>query len=128
MNKKINVEKAIQNLGLEAHKRVLKDEVLKFRLESETLDRLLKLAYKLNTPVGTLVRSWIIERLDEEENGQRETPEIAAISIIALSLAEQGILPDDEMARINKILSGKKRKTLFTRSSNKSRSRKSAAR
>jgi hypothetical protein len=128
MNKKINVEKALQNLGLEAHKRVLKDEVLKFRLESDTLDRLLKLAYKLNTPVGTLVRSWIIERLDDEEKDQRETPEIAAIGIIASSLAEQGILPDDEMARIHKILSGKRRKTILAGSSNTSRSRKRVAR
>ena len=106
MNKKINKERAILNLRQEAHKRVVKDEVMKFRLEAETLERLLALASKLNRPAGTLVREWVVEKLDEADSGKKWTPEITAISIIASSLAEQGLLHDDQIGRINQLLSG----------------------
>ena len=61
MNKNFDRERAIKKLGEEAHRRVLKNEVMKFRFEAHNLDRLLKLANKLNRPAGTLVREWVIE-------------------------------------------------------------------
>lgn len=106
MSKKINKERAILNLRQEAHKRVVKDEVMKFRLEAETLERLLILAKKSNKPVGTLVREWVVEKLDESESRRKETPEITAISIIASSLAEHGLLHNDQIGRINQLLTG----------------------
>lgn len=92
------------NLRKEAHNRVLKDEVMKFRLESETLERLLTLAAKSNKPVGTLVREWVIEKLDSLEGIQQETPEIKAIGIIANTLAKRGLLPSEQVVRINRLL------------------------
>lgn len=106
MSKKINKERAILNLRQEAHKRVVKDEVMKFRLEAETLERLLILAKKSNKPAGTLVREWVVEKLDESESRRKETPEITAISIIASSLAEHGLLHNDQIGRINQLLTG----------------------
>lgn len=103
MNKKINREVAIAKLRKEAQERIVKNEVMKFRLESETLERLLLLAKKLNKPAGTLVREWVIEKLSDEA-GQQETPEVMAISIIANSLAEQGLLHNDQICRIRAIL------------------------
>jgi hypothetical protein len=55
MSKKIDKRRAVANLRSEAQKRVVKDEVLRFRLEGKTLERLLKLAKKRDKPVGTLV-------------------------------------------------------------------------
>ena len=57
MSKKIDRGLAIRNLREEAHRRVLKNEVMKFRFESDNLERLLKLAKKLNKPAGTLFSS-----------------------------------------------------------------------
>ena len=97
--KKFNRDRAILNLGIEAHRRVLKAEVMKFRLEAETLDRLLKFAAKCNKPAGTLVREWVIEKLDQEERGNSHSPVVMAISIITSSLAERGLLPDADFLR-----------------------------
>lgn len=103
MNKKIDKEKAVANLRQEAHKRVTKDEVMKFRLESETLEQLLLLAQKQKKPAGALVREWVLEKLAQEENGH-QTPEIKAISIITTSLAEQGLLDDNQLSSIRRLL------------------------
>jgi hypothetical protein len=104
MSKKIDREHAIQSLGMEAHRRVIKAEVMKFRLEAETLDRLLKLAAKLKKPAGTLVREWVIEKLEQSEREPKDSPETTAISIIASSLAERGLLRTGDVRRINRLL------------------------
>ena len=104
MNKKIDRELAIKNLREEAHRRVLKNEVMKFRFESANLDRLLKLAKKLNKPAGTLVREWVIEKLDQVDKKRTESPEVKAISIITASLAECGILQNNQIGHIHKLL------------------------
>ena len=104
MNKKIDREKAIANLREEAHCQVLKNEVMRFRLEAENLDRLLKFAKKINKPVGTLVREWVIEKLDHAERKPKQSPQIKALSIITTSLAQQGLLKADQVGRINKLL------------------------
>ncbi len=103
-NKKIDRKLAVENLRKEAHRRVLKNEVMKFRLESDSLERLLKLAKRLNKPVGALVREWVNEKLDQAESGNVESPAMTAISIIATSLAEHGLLHNDEIGRINRLV------------------------
>lgn len=104
MNKKIDLELAVKNLRKEAHNRVLKNEVMKFRLEENNLDRLLKLAKKLNKPAGALVREWVIEKLDQIEKGRKESPEIKAISIITDSLSKKGLLENSQVNRILRLL------------------------
>ncbi|HEY9870606.1 MAG TPA: hypothetical protein V6D08_15680 [Candidatus Obscuribacterales bacterium] len=105
MSKRIIREDAILNLRQEAQRRVIKDEVMKFRLEAATLERLLRLAQQLNKPAGTLVREWVVEKLDQIETGRTEPPEVTAISIIADSLAERGLLRDEQIDRIRQLLS-----------------------
>ncbi len=104
MNKKIDRERAISNLRKEAQERVIKDEVMKFRLEAETLKHLLVLAKKLKKPAGTLVREWVVEELNQAERGSKQSPEVIAISMIATSLAEHGLLHDDQVGRIHQLL------------------------
>jgi hypothetical protein len=104
MNKKITKQQAISSLRKEAQERVIKGEVMKFRLEEKTLERLLALAKKLNKPAGTLVREWVIEKIDLLEQGHKEAPEITAISIIADGLAERGLLRDQELQTIKRLL------------------------
>ena len=104
MSRKVDKSRAISNLRQEAQRRVIKDEVMKFRLESETLERLLTLSQRLNKPAGTLVRDWVIEKLNRIESEPKETPGIAAISIIADSLAKRGLLQDDQVSRIHQLL------------------------
>jgi hypothetical protein len=104
MSKRIDRKQAVLNLRKEAEERVLKDEVMKFRLEAETLERLLLMAKKLNKPAGTLVREWVIEKLDSGENQREELPAIMAISMIANSLAKRGLLPKSQIGRIRQLL------------------------
>ena len=101
---KIDKERAIANLGAEAHRRVIKSEVMRFRLEEEAFDRLLKYAAKIKKPAGTLVREWVLERLDQAENKSKKSPQIKAISIITDSLAQKGLLKAEQVGRINKLL------------------------
>ncbi len=100
---KIDRQKAIRGLREEAEARVVKDEVMRFRLDSDTLKRLLHLAKKLNKPAGSLVREWVIERLEQAELGAEQTPEFLAINIIASSLAAQGILRDEQICEIQQL-------------------------
>lgn len=106
--KKIDRQKAILNLRKEAESRVIKDEVMRFRLESETLQRLLELSKKLGKPAGTIVREWVTERLNQVKSGHHESPEGIAITIIASSLAEKGILRDEQVSRIQNLLANGK--------------------
>ena len=104
MSKNIDKEKAIANLRPEAQNRLIKNEIMRFRLESETFERLLKYARKINKPVGTLVREWVVEKLNQLESKPKQSPQIKAINIITTSLAEQGLLETKEVGRINKLL------------------------
>ena len=110
VEKKFDLDRAMLNLGLEAHRRVVKTEVMKFRLEAKNLERLLTVAYQCNKPVGTLVREWVIEKLDEAEHSINPSAEKTAIGIIADSLAERGLLPDAEFAQIQQLLKPSKAK------------------
>lgn len=52
----------------EALKSVAKTEQLNIRIDQDSIARLYSLAGKQGSPVGTMVREWILERLDAEEN------------------------------------------------------------
>ncbi len=49
-----------------AHKRVVKDGTIQFRLNAENINRLLTLADSKRIGAGVLARMWVIERLDKE--------------------------------------------------------------
>ncbi len=50
------------------HAEITKREVMQFRLEPENIDKLYQIALKQRIAVGTLVREWIIERINAELN------------------------------------------------------------
>jgi hypothetical protein len=111
--KKIDKQRAILNLRKEAQERLLKSETMKFRLDAETLKRLLVLAKKLNKPAGTLVREWVIEKVSQVENGYKESPETAAINIIVSSLSKRGLLQQNQISHIQELLAEEKSKNVI---------------
>lgn len=58
--------KRIKKIRREATKRVNKDALVQFRIEPHVMDRLYEEANKLGLPVGTMVRMWVLERLNEK--------------------------------------------------------------
>ena len=58
--------KRIRKIRREATKRVNKDALVQFRIEPHIMDRLYEEANKLGLPVGTMVRMWVLERLNEK--------------------------------------------------------------
>lgn len=58
--------KKIEKIRKEATSRVNKQPLVQFRLEPEIMDRLYEEANKLGLPVGTMVRMWVMERLNEK--------------------------------------------------------------
>ncbi|MCC6981423.1 MAG: hypothetical protein IT343_24085 [Candidatus Melainabacteria bacterium] len=58
--------KKIEKIRNEATSRVNKQPLVQFRIEPEIMDRLYEEANKLGLPVGTMVRMWVMERLNEK--------------------------------------------------------------
>lgn len=48
---------------------VAKTEIMQFRLDTDTIQKLYEHADKAKMPVGTMVRQWVMDRLTIEENG-----------------------------------------------------------
>lgn len=48
------------------HAEIIKREVMQFRLEPENIEKLYRIAAQKRKPVGTLVREWIVERINLE--------------------------------------------------------------
>jgi antitoxin component of RelBE/YafQ-DinJ toxin-antitoxin module len=59
-------KKRIKKIRKEATARVNKDALVQFRIEPEIMDRLYEEANKLGLPVGTMVRMWVMERLNQK--------------------------------------------------------------
>lgn len=59
-------KKRIEKIRKEATIRVNKEALVQFRIEPEIMDRLYEEANKLGLPVGTMVRMWVMERLNEK--------------------------------------------------------------
>lgn len=58
--------KRIEKIRKEATTRVNKEALVQFRIEPEIMERLYEEANKLGLPVGTMVRMWVMERLNEK--------------------------------------------------------------
>lgn len=56
----------IEKIRADATTRVNEDPVFQFRVEPEIMDRLYEEANKLGLPVGTMVRMWVMERLNKK--------------------------------------------------------------
>jgi len=55
-----------QKTRIAAHKRVIKDGTVQFRLDAVNMERLLGLADEKRTGAGILARMWVLERLNKE--------------------------------------------------------------
>lgn len=75
---KEEVERRGRRLQQEALKSVAKTEQLNLRMDEANIYRLYALAKDKRKPVGTMVREWIIERLDMEERPQNYNAKFAA--------------------------------------------------
>lgn len=71
----------------EALKSVAKTEQLNLRINAEGIERLYEMSGKLGKPVGTMVREWIMERLEQEEAGAEEPPAVA-LAVIQQKLSQ----------------------------------------
>ncbi len=68
------------------HAEIVRREVLQFRLEPENIDRLYRIAAKKRKPVGTLIREWMIEKINLEAQEtniyQAVTPDYLLLNVI----------------------------------------------
>lgn len=68
-------QRRIEKIQSEAALAVRKSEQLNFRLEPELIGKLGDLAIKKRIPLGTMVRNWVVERLEQETTQQAKTIE-----------------------------------------------------
>jgi len=72
---KEEIEKRGRRMQQEALKSVAKTEQLNIRMDESNIVRLYDLARIKRKPVGTMVREWIVERLDCEEQAPSSADE-----------------------------------------------------
>jgi hypothetical protein len=94
----------------EALRSIAKTEQLNLRIDAEGIERLYEMSGKIGKPVGTMVREWIMERLEQEEAGAEETPAVAlAVIQQKVSQLQQTLFALKRPARKTASASGKKR-------------------
>jgi hypothetical protein len=75
---KEEVEKRGRRMQQDAVRSVAKTEQLNLRMDEANIYRLYTLAKNKRKPVGTMVREWIVERLDLEESPHNQNAKFAA--------------------------------------------------
>ena len=58
--------KRVEKIRKEATERVNKDALVQFRIEPQIMEKLYAEANRLGLPVGTMVRMWVLERLNQK--------------------------------------------------------------
>jgi hypothetical protein len=58
----------VEKTRIAAHQRVVKDAMIQFRLDQESMERLLKVADEERTGVGVVCRNWVLDRLQNKES------------------------------------------------------------
>lgn len=93
----------------EALRSIAKTEQLNLRINAEGIERLYEMSGKIGKPVGTMVREWIMERLEQEEAGALEPPAVAlAVIQRKVSQLQQTLFPLKRPARKSASASSKK--------------------
>ena len=75
-------EKRRRSLGRAATEKIAKSEQLNFRLEEQSIKALQALSKQKNIPLGTMIRSWVLERLAEE---RLQKPQLEGQALYILS-------------------------------------------
>lgn len=60
------LKKRIEKTKSEARTRVIKRGIMHFRCDEEMMEQLLQVAHYKKLPVGSMVRSWVAEKLRQE--------------------------------------------------------------
>jgi hypothetical protein len=93
----------------EALRSIAKTEQLNLRIDAEGIERLYEMSGKIGKPVGTMVREWIMERLEQEEAGAEEPPAVAlAVIQRKVSQLQQTLFPLKRPAHKSASASSKK--------------------
>ncbi len=66
-----NLKKRIQKTQEEARARLAKRGVMRFRCTENDILRLNEFAAQNGVPVGAMMRKWVLERLEQEEDGMK---------------------------------------------------------
>lgn len=62
------------DMAARARAEVAKTEIVQFRLDADNITRLYEFATELKKPVGTMVREWVLERMDAERGAVTNSP------------------------------------------------------
>ncbi len=86
---KKETQERLEKGRLEALDAVAQRGVMQFRLDAESIKELYALADSKRKPVGTLVREWVLEKLESERKGGRLSPEqiMASLDAVAKDVA-----------------------------------------
>jgi hypothetical protein len=66
---KAELAKRKKSMTARAREEVAKTEVVQFRVDTDSIEKLYNQATKAKMPLGTMVRQWVLERLTVEEKG-----------------------------------------------------------
>ena len=70
---KTKIGKLVEQTRTAAHKRVVKDGTIQFRLDANSIERLLYLADERKMGAGVLARMWVMEQLNKETENNIDT-------------------------------------------------------
>ena len=72
-NKTARITKALNEMRSVAREEVAKREVLHFRIDKPSILEIYEVATRKKEPVGSMVREWVLERLQDEQGTKRKT-------------------------------------------------------
>lgn len=99
---KEELRKRIQKTQEEARARLAKRGVMRFRCSESDILRLNEYAYQNGFPIGTLIRKWVLERLDQEMN-------LESSSVTGLNLSQELKKFDKRLRLVEKLVQQKRR-------------------
>lgn len=62
------MKKMLEKGRIEARKRVIERGIVQFRADPELMAKLLEISEQRRIPLGTMVRNWTADRLDQEQS------------------------------------------------------------
>jgi hypothetical protein len=86
-------------IGRSASARIAKSEQLNFRLEEALIQELQCVAKQINRPVGSMVRDWVVDRLNQEKVGPQASASRLARTLLDIKKKIEDCLVLDERAK-----------------------------
>lgn len=73
------ITKALNKMEKTARRKVAKREVLHFRIDQSSISAIYEMASNKEKPVGTMIREWVLERLQKEQDMPQLEPSLKNI-------------------------------------------------